>query len=103
MLSKRIEAQQQMLESKIGETEEKLTMKIEMNRAEFIGVRDDHELRLQGHQEKLNHLNEKVIDFEKEMRDMLEQTQKDLKDSLDQAKREKEAEAALEKIMKGLE
>lgn len=45
--NKRFDALEKLFEGKIGEEVNKLIMRIEMNRAEFIDLRDGHENRLQ--------------------------------------------------------
>ena len=46
MANKRFDAMEKLIEGKIGEESNKLIMKIDMNRAEFIDIRDNHENRL---------------------------------------------------------
>jgi hypothetical protein len=46
MVGKRCDALDKLIVSKIGESENKMVMKMDTNRAEFIDVRDSHDNRI---------------------------------------------------------
>lgn len=46
MANKRFDAIEKLLEGRLGEEVEKLILRMETNRAEFIDIRDNHEGRL---------------------------------------------------------
>jgi gas vesicle protein len=99
MVNKRFDSMEKILEARLGEEVNKLILKIDMNRAEFIDVRDNHDNKLMVLEERTIQINDKFTTLQKIVNDQLERLEEEQKQDKEKKQREQEVKKVLDDML----
>ncbi|CDW91573.1 UNKNOWN [Stylonychia lemnae] len=99
LIAKNNEILQKYLEAKFSEEAEKMIVRIDTNRMEFINVRDKHDNHLNLLDEKLAQNKEKIDELDKRVSDKLEGFDQLSKEEQEQKKRDAEVKKLMQDMM----
>eukprot|EP00347_Sterkiella_histriomuscorum_P013165 403365759 len=99
LMSKRFDTLDKFLDAKFNEEANKMILKVDTNRAEFVDVRDKHDNQLNLLNEKLAQNQSKIEDLDKRVKDKLEGFDKLSQEEREQKERENEVKKVMEAML----
>ena len=101
-LGQRLDAVDKMLTSRLTDEIEKMNVRVETHRAEFVEVRDNHEERLQQVHTKSNENRDMIQENEKNTKEALYKMERDCAEKMENFEEKVEREAEVRSVMNAL-